>query len=101
MQKKYERFGPKYVVQWQTELDADMTPQEAGVEAMREMATGKVSAHVIDCETNRQWDMRFRDHVLEVLEVRVCQYDKVSDEMKMEPIKKFDEVLQEFVPIED
>jgi hypothetical protein len=47
------------------------------------------------------WDVRFRDHVLEVIEVRVCRYDKASDGMKMEPIRKFDEVLQEFVPIED
>jgi hypothetical protein len=101
MTKRYEPFGPKYVVQWQTEFDADMTPQAAAIEAMREMAAGEVSAHVIDCETNRQWDVRFRDHVLEVIETRECRYDEASDTMKLVPLRKFDEVLQEFVPVEE
>jgi hypothetical protein len=99
----YERFGPKYVVQWQTEFDSSsMSPQEAALEALRELKTNNpLHMHVIDCETNRQWDIGFRDHVLEVIEVRVQNWDRQLGKMVTEPIKKWDEVLQGFVPVSD
>jgi hypothetical protein len=99
----YERFGPKYVVTWQTEFDVGrMSPQEAALEALRELKTSNpLHMHVIDCETNRQWEIGFRNHVLEVIETRTMQLDKASGKMVMEPIKVWDEVLQEFVPVED
>jgi hypothetical protein len=97
--------GPKYVVRWQSEFDefdnAYMTPQQAGVEALRLMQEGDVYAHVIDCDTDRQWDMRVRDHELEVIEVRSTHWDEARQELVPDPIRKWDAILKAYVPVEE
>ena len=65
------RDYPKYVVEFQTSFDNDrMTPAEAGVEAFREMRSSDAAVTVFDVDTKRMWDVRFRDHVLEITELR-------------------------------
>jgi hypothetical protein len=96
-----DRAGPKYVVTWQTEFDAEVTPQQAGIEALRGLKARDVAVHVTDCDTNRQWDVCFRDHVLEIVEVRVLWWDKGLGELVKEPIKRWDSVLEEYVPVEE
>jgi len=71
----YERGGPKYIVKWSTSFDNDrMTPTQAAIEALRELKTEN-PLHV-------RWDAKLGKHV-------------------PEPIKQWDAVLQEFVPIEE
>jgi len=102
MTQPYERFGPKYIVEFQVDFDEGwMTPQQAGLEAIRQVTGGKIWAHVTDCETEKTWTMRFDDHVLQVIPTRVCRYDPDLDKMVRVPIKRFDEELQAFVPIEE
>jgi hypothetical protein len=73
--RSVESGGPKYIVQWQTDFDiAAMTPEEAALEALRELRTNNpLYVHVIDCDTDREWSIGFRDHELEVIEVRVIK----------------------------
>ena len=56
--------------------------------------------HVIDCKTNRQWEIGFRDHVLEVIETRTMCWNKASGKMVPEPIKAWDGSAK-FVPVRD
>lgn len=64
------RDYPKYIVTFQTEFDNDrMTPLQASVEALREMRTENACVTVHDVDTKQMWDVRFRDHVLEIMEM--------------------------------
>ena len=64
------RDYPKYIVEWQTSYDWEhWTPAQAGIEALMEMRLPEVAVIVHDVDTGRMWDVRFSDHVLEILEV--------------------------------
>jgi hypothetical protein len=63
------RDYPKYVVSFQTEFDNEnMTPLQAGVAALAEMRSSEAAVSVYDVDTKRHWDVRFRDHELEIME---------------------------------
>lgn len=68
---KRMRDGPKYVVQFQWEIDSEqVSPLQAGVEALRVMRSDGAYVDVIDCDTGQRWDVRFRDHKLEIIPIR-------------------------------
>jgi hypothetical protein len=89
--------GPKYVVSWQTEFDNEhMTPQQAGIEAWRQIREGEGYMHVVDLDTNRQWDVGMRNHELEVIETRDVLRDGT-----LRPIRRWDPILKAYVTIEE
>jgi hypothetical protein len=63
------RPGPKYVVtfQWETDLES-LSPLQAAIEALRIMRSDEAHVHVIDCDTDRHWDVRLRGHELGITE---------------------------------
>jgi hypothetical protein len=68
------RDHPKYIVEFHTDFDDEtLTPQQAAIEAMREVEKGDLWADVYDVDTKRQWTARFRDHVLEFFETRTVE----------------------------
>jgi hypothetical protein len=89
--------GPKYVVSWQTEFDnKHMTPQQAAVEAWREVQQGEGYMDVTDLDTNRMWCVRFRNHELEVLETR-----DVLPDGTLRPIRRWDPIRKAYVTVEE
>jgi hypothetical protein len=70
------RDYPKYIVEFHTEFDDEhMTPQQAAIEAMREVQRGELYARVYDVDTKRQWDAKFHDHVLHFFETRTVELE--------------------------
>jgi hypothetical protein len=64
------RDYPKYIVRFQTEFDIEsMTPIQAGVAALAEMRSDTAHVDVYDIDTKQMWDVRFRDHVLEIVQM--------------------------------
>lgn len=65
------RDFPKYIVRWQTDFDDEsMTPQEAAVEALRELQSDQIHVDVFDCDNNRRWFIGFQNHEFEVIETQ-------------------------------
>jgi hypothetical protein len=64
------RPGPKYVVefQWMT-YDENISPLQAGVEALRIMRSDEAHVSVLDMDAKRQWDVRLRGHELGIIEM--------------------------------
>ena len=70
------RDYPKYIVEFRTDFDDEhMTPQAAAIEAMREVQNGELYADVYDVDSKRQWCIKFRNHVLEVIETQELKLD--------------------------
>jgi hypothetical protein len=64
------RDYPKYIVRFQTEFDDEsMTPIQAGVAALKEMRSDLAYVDVYDIDTKKMFDVRFRDHVLEIMTI--------------------------------
>lgn len=64
------RDHPKYVVTFTTDFDDEtMTPIQAGVAALSEMRSVNACVIVTDVDNGRTWDVRFRDHELEIMEL--------------------------------
>lgn len=65
------RDYPKWVMEFRTSSDDDsMTPIQAGLQALLEMREPDTAVTVYDVDSDRHWDVRFRDHVLEIVELR-------------------------------
>jgi hypothetical protein len=64
------RDHPKYIATFRTDFDDEnITPIQAGVAALREMRSDLACVDVYDVDTKQTWDVRFRDHVLEIIEL--------------------------------